>query len=37
MLVGPSNGGKSIIRDAYCRANTLYGIATKAYVLNPKA
>lgn len=37
MLVGPTGGGKSVIRDCYCKAQGLMGIQTTATVLNPKA
>lgn len=37
MLVGPTGGGKSVIRDAYCRAHTMIGVETTCKILNPKA
>ncbi|CAL6054637.1 Dynein_heavy chain [Hexamita inflata] len=37
MLVGPTGGGKSVIRDAYCKANGLLGTPTNVTVINPKA
>jgi dynein heavy chain len=37
MLVGPTGGGKSVIRDLYGKANTMMGTPTTFYVINPKS
>ncbi|XP_006865538.1 PREDICTED: dynein heavy chain 10, axonemal [Chrysochloris asiatica] len=37
MVVGPTRGGKSVVINALCQAQTKLGLLTKLYVLNPKA
>ncbi|KAH0502213.1 Dynein heavy chain 10, axonemal [Microtus ochrogaster] len=37
MVVGPTGGGKSVVINALCQAQTKLGIMTKLYILNPKA
>ncbi|XP_027269695.1 dynein heavy chain 10, axonemal isoform X2 [Cricetulus griseus] len=37
MVVGPTGGGKSVVINALCQAQTKLGLMTKLYVLNPKA
>ncbi|KAL7295702.1 hypothetical protein TKK_0011053 [Trichogramma kaykai] len=37
MIVGPTGGGKSVVIQALCDAQTLLGKPTKLYILNPKA
>ena len=37
MIVGPSGGGKSVIIDLLAKAQTKMGLATKLFILNPKA
>ncbi|KAG5468030.1 hypothetical protein LSCM4_01117 [Leishmania orientalis] len=37
MVVGPTGGGKSTVIDTLCKAQTELGLATKSYVINPKA
>uniref|UniRef100_A0A287AF97 Dynein axonemal heavy chain 10 n=1 Tax=Sus scrofa TaxID=9823 RepID=A0A287AF97_PIG len=37
MVVGPTGGGKSVVINALCQAQTKLGLVTKLYVLNPKA
>ncbi|XP_014219672.1 dynein heavy chain 10, axonemal [Copidosoma floridanum] len=37
MVVGPTGGGKSVVIQALCDAQTLLGKPTKLYTLNPKA
>eukprot|EP00702_Spironucleus_salmonicida_P008256 EST49547.1 Dynein heavy chain [Spironucleus salmonicida] len=37
MMVGPTGGGKSVIRQAYARANSEMGIKTFYQIVNPKA
>lgn len=37
MLVGPTGGGKSVIRDLYGKAHGLLGVPTNFYVINPKS
>ncbi|TPP59989.1 Dynein heavy chain 10 axonemal [Fasciola gigantica] len=36
MVVGPTGGGKSVVIEALCDAQTHLGLTTKLYVLNPK-
>nr|XP_038946048.1 dynein axonemal heavy chain 10 isoform X3 [Rattus norvegicus] len=37
MVVGPTGGGKSVVINTLCQAQTKLGILTKLYILNPKA
>ncbi|KAM9056172.1 dynein axonemal heavy chain 10 isoform 4-T4 [Megaptera novaeangliae] len=37
MVVGPTGGGKSVVINALCQAQTRLGLVTKLCVLNPKA
>ncbi|XP_028981786.1 dynein heavy chain 10, axonemal [Diachasma alloeum] len=37
MVVGPTGGGKTVVIETLCKAQTLLGKPTKLYVLNPKA
>ncbi|XP_078713472.1 dynein axonemal heavy chain 10 [Lampetra fluviatilis] len=37
MVVGPTGGGKSVVINTLCQAQTRLGLVTKLYVLNPKA
>ncbi|XP_069922194.1 dynein axonemal heavy chain 10 isoform X1 [Oryctolagus cuniculus] len=37
MVVGPTGGGKSVVVNTLCQAQTRLGIMTKLYILNPKA
>ena len=37
MIVGPTGGGKTVVIQALCDAQTLLGLPTTLYVLNPKA
>uniref|UniRef100_A0A673VC35 Dynein axonemal heavy chain 10 n=1 Tax=Suricata suricatta TaxID=37032 RepID=A0A673VC35_SURSU len=37
MVVGPTGGGKSVVINALCQAQTKLGLMTKLYTLNPKA
>ncbi|XP_075882096.1 dynein axonemal heavy chain 10-like isoform X2 [Nelusetta ayraudi] len=37
MIVGPTGGGKSVVIDTLCQAQTKLGMHTKMYPLNPKA
>ncbi|XP_077015711.1 dynein axonemal heavy chain 10 isoform X3 [Tamandua tetradactyla] len=37
MVVGPTGGGKSVVINALCQAQTKLGLLTKLYILNPKA
>ncbi|MBZ3878788.1 Dynein heavy chain 10, axonemal [Sciurus carolinensis] len=37
MIVGPTGGGKSVVINALCQAQTKLGLMTKLYILNPKA
>uniref|UniRef100_A0A8C6Y8I9 Dynein axonemal heavy chain 10 n=1 Tax=Naja naja TaxID=35670 RepID=A0A8C6Y8I9_NAJNA len=37
MVVGPTGGGKSVVINALCHAQTKLGLLTKLYILNPKA
>ncbi|XP_036352277.2 dynein axonemal heavy chain 10 [Ochotona princeps] len=37
MVVGPTGGGKSVVINTLCQAQTKLGIMTKLYILNPKA
>ncbi|VDP76010.1 unnamed protein product [Echinostoma caproni] len=36
MVVGPTGGGKSVVIEALCNAQTHLGVTTKLYTLNPK-
>ncbi|XP_073442216.1 dynein axonemal heavy chain 10 [Dendrobates tinctorius] len=37
MVVGPTGGGKSVVINTLCSAQTKLGLTTKLYTLNPKA
>ncbi|XP_062273833.1 dynein axonemal heavy chain 10 [Scomber scombrus] len=37
MVVGPTGGGKSVVINTLCQAQTKLGLHTKMYPLNPKA
>ncbi|KAM8812104.1 dynein axonemal heavy chain 10 [Rhynchonycteris naso] len=37
MVVGPTGGGKSVVINALCQAQSKLGLTTKLYILNPKA
>lgn len=37
MLVGPTGGGKTVVIQTLARAQTITGLPTKLYTLNPKA
>uniref|UniRef100_A0A670YVL6 Dynein axonemal heavy chain 10 n=1 Tax=Pseudonaja textilis TaxID=8673 RepID=A0A670YVL6_PSETE len=37
MVVGPTGGGKSVVINALCHAQTKLGLLTKLHILNPKA
>ncbi|XP_066511362.1 dynein axonemal heavy chain 10-like isoform X1 [Hoplias malabaricus] len=37
MVVGPTGGGKSVVINTLCQAQTRLGLLTKMYSLNPKA
>ncbi|KAI4888942.1 hypothetical protein NFI96_027441 [Prochilodus magdalenae] len=37
MVVGPTGGGKSVVINTLCQAQTRLGLGTKLYALNPKA
>ncbi|XP_071880489.1 dynein axonemal heavy chain 10 isoform X1 [Anas platyrhynchos] len=37
MVVGPTGGGKSVVINTLCQAQTKLGLLTKLYTLNPKA
>ncbi|KAK0163654.1 hypothetical protein PV327_007315 [Microctonus hyperodae] len=37
MIVGPTGGGKTVIIETLCKAQTLLNKPTKLYILNPKA
>ncbi|KAI5616269.1 dynein heavy chain 10, axonemal [Silurus asotus] len=37
MVVGPTGGGKSVVINTLCHAQTRLGLITKLYTLNPKA
>uniref|UniRef100_K7FM63 Dynein axonemal heavy chain 10 n=1 Tax=Pelodiscus sinensis TaxID=13735 RepID=K7FM63_PELSI len=37
MVVGPTGGGKSVVINTLCQAQTRLGLLTKIYMLNPKA
>ncbi|XP_044296574.1 dynein axonemal heavy chain 10 isoform X1 [Varanus komodoensis] len=37
MVVGPTGGGKSVVINTLCQAQTKLGLVTKLYTLNPKA
>ncbi|XP_053327864.1 dynein axonemal heavy chain 10 [Spea bombifrons] len=37
MVVGPTGGGKSVVINTLCSAQTKLGLVTKLYTLNPKA
>lgn len=36
MLIGPTGGGKTVIIQTLCRAQTHLGKPTKLHILNPK-
>lgn len=36
MVVGPTGGGKTVIIEILCMAQTYLDIHTKLYILNPK-
>ncbi|XP_070520949.1 dynein axonemal heavy chain 10 [Cardiocondyla obscurior] len=37
MIIGPTGGGKTVIIETLCKAQTHLGIPTKLHILNPKA
>lgn len=37
MVVGPTGGGKTVVIDTLCKAQTELGLPTRVYVINPKA
>ncbi|XP_063171723.1 dynein axonemal heavy chain 10 [Candoia aspera] len=37
MVVGPTGGGKSVVINTLCHAQTKLGLLTKLHILNPKA
>jgi dynein heavy chain, axonemal len=37
MILGPTGGGKTVVINSLCQAQTKLGITTKLYTLNPKA
>lgn len=37
MLVGPTGGGKTVVVNTLCTAQTILGLPTRIYTLNPKA
>lgn len=37
MVVGPTGGGKTVVINTLCQAQTLLGLPTKILILNPKA
>uniref|UniRef100_A0A8C0ZLW2 AAA+ ATPase domain-containing protein n=1 Tax=Castor canadensis TaxID=51338 RepID=A0A8C0ZLW2_CASCN len=37
MVVGPTGGGKSVVINTLCQAQTKLGLMMKLYILNPKA
>ncbi|XP_054248884.1 dynein axonemal heavy chain 10 [Indicator indicator] len=37
MVVGPTGGGKSVVINALCQAQSKLGLLTKLYTMNPKA
>jgi len=37
MIVGPTGGGKSVVINALCQAQTRLGLPTKMSIMNPKA
>ncbi|XP_077995609.1 dynein axonemal heavy chain 10-like isoform X2 [Glandiceps talaboti] len=37
MVVGPTGGGKSVVINTLCQAQTRLGLTTKLFILNPKA
>ncbi|XP_044541337.1 dynein axonemal heavy chain 10 [Gracilinanus agilis] len=37
MVVGPTRGGKTVVINTLCQAQTKLGLVTKLYILNPKA
>lgn len=36
MVVGPTGGGKTVIIEILCMAQTYLNVRTKLYILNPK-
>lgn len=36
MIVGPTGGGKTVVIYTLARAQTLMGLVTKLFILNPK-
>lgn len=36
MIIGPTGGGKTVVIETLCKAQTRLGMPTKLYTLNPK-
>lgn len=36
MIIGPTGGGKTVIIESLCNAQTKLGRPTKLFILNPK-
>lgn len=36
MIIGPTGGGKTVVIETLCRAQTHLGKPTKLHILNPK-
>lgn len=36
MVIGPTGGGKTVVIETLCRAQTHLGQSTKLHILNPK-